>query len=91
MKNYVSRALSFNPGGKFLILYNQPSEMRSLKFGHDLTFRIFTMMYKSFNVANVVILYAISDKTYNVYVTDPYKNDRQCGRNSIFEFVFTIA
>lgn len=80
MKNYVSRALSFNPGGKFLILYNQPTEMRSSKFGHDLTFRIFTMMYKQFNAANVIILYAINEQTYNVYVTDPYKSSRECGR-----------
>lgn len=79
MNNIVSRAVSFNPGGRFLILFNNPNEPRSLEFGSELAFRIFTKMYKKFNVAHVIILFAIDSHTYNVYVTDPYNNKNECG------------
>lgn len=79
MKNFVSRAASFNPGGKFLILFNNPNEPRSPEFGADLASRIFSMMYKTFNVANAIVLFAIDAHAYNVYVTDPYNNKDECG------------
>lgn len=85
MKHFVSRAISFNPGAKYLILYNQPEET-DLPASHtmQMAFRIFTMMYKVFNAANVVLLYAFSDRGYKVLITDPYKNTDECGKVGLF-------
>lgn len=84
MKNIVSRAVSFNPGAKYLILYNRPKEADSTsEHTREMAFRMFTMMYKIFNAANVVILYAINDRNYNVFITDPYQNSKDCGNSVI--------
>lgn len=79
MKNFIARAVSFNPGAKYLILFNNPDEPQRMSMGMDIAFQIFTLMYKRFNVANVIILYAIDEKLYNIYYTDPYHNKKECG------------
>lgn len=79
MRNFIARAASFNPGAKYLILYNNPDEPKRKRLGADIAFQIFTLMYKRFNAANVIILYAIDEQLYNIYFTDPFRNKEDCG------------
>lgn len=80
MLQYVSRAASFNPGAKFIILFNSPIERRkSAEHQAEFAFQLFSLMYKRYNVANVIFLYATDVEKYSVYVTNPYRNANECG------------
>lgn len=86
MKNIVSKSSSWNPGARFLLLFNNP-DLRVDAAGYsgvDIASEIFELMYYKFNVARVVILYATGVKTYNVYVTNPYKDEKDCRKDAGF-------
>lgn len=80
MLQYVSRAASFNPGAKFIILFNNPLEQkRNRQHEMDFAFQVFKLMYVRYNAANVILLYATDVEKYSVYVTNPYRNANECG------------
>lgn len=85
MKTIVAKSSSWNPGARFLILFNNPDLRQMGCKGTDIASNIFEIMYK-FNAARVVILYATGVKTYDVYVTNPYKDEKDCSKtvNKIF-------
>lgn len=80
MRTIVVKSSSWNPGARFLLLYNNP-DIRVDAAGYngtEIASKMFELMYYRFNVARVVILYATGIKTYNVYVTNPYKDENDC-------------
>lgn len=80
MLRYVSRAASFNPGAKFIILYNNPLERHTNpERQSEFAYQVFGLMYKRYNAANVIFLYATDVEKYAVYVTSPYRNENECG------------
>lgn len=80
MLQYVSRAASFNPGAKFIILHNNPMERKTNpEHQSEFAFDVFSLMYNRYNAANVVFLYATDVEKYSVYVTNPYRNVNECG------------
>lgn len=83
MRNIVTKSSSWNPGARCLLLFNNP-DLRADTAGYNGTYiasTIFELMYYRFNVARVVILYATGIKTYNIYVTNPYKDEKDCRKN----------
>lgn len=80
MLQYVSRAASFNPGAKFIILYNNPMDRHQERtHSAEFAFQVFKLMYNRYNAANVIFLYASDVEKYSVYVTNPYRNTEACG------------
>lgn len=79
LRGHISRAFSFNPGAKFLILFHDDKHHLTKTEKSDLAFKIFELMYNRYNAANVIFLYAIHIDTYNIYVTNPYRNPKECG------------
>lgn len=80
MRNIVTKSKGWNQGARILLLFNNP-ELRVDAAGYtgvDVATKIFELMYNQFNVARVVILYASGTKTYNVYITNPYKDEKDC-------------
>lgn len=78
MRNYVTRT-SFNPGAKFIILYNNPNIFSTKESRQKLAFRMFKLMYDRYNAANVVFMHVIDAYDYGIYVTEPYDNTKECG------------
>lgn len=85
MRNIVVKSSSWNPGARFLLLFNNPDlRMDAADYnGTDIVSKIFDLMYHRFNAARVVILYATGIKTYNVYITNPYKDQKDCRKDAI--------
>lgn len=79
MRQAVSKAASFNPGAKFIILYNNPADSLKTPKKDEFAYKIFSLLYDRFNAANVIFLYAIDVSKYIVYVTNPYRNTEACG------------
>lgn len=82
MRNIVTKLPAWNPGARFLLLFNNPYMRQMGCNGTEIASKIFEMMYSKFNVARVVILYATGIQTYNVYVTNPYKDEKDCRKNT---------
>lgn len=81
MYEFVSRASAYNPAGRFLILYNNPDfRHNATNSGESLAELYFHLMYDKFSAANVVFCYATSIQTYSIFITDPYRNAKTCGR-----------
>lgn len=80
MRHFVSRAASFNPGAKYIILYNNPMEQRRNETRRiAYAFRMFQLMYNKYNAANLIFMYATDAEKYAIYVTNPYRNANECG------------
>lgn len=86
MRRYLSRMKAFNPGAKFLIMCANPSQRLGIADEKQFAFHLFSWMYKRYNAANVIYLHAIEFNQYNVYSTNPYRNENQCGES---EFAFS--
>lgn len=70
---------SFNPGGKFIILYVNVSKEGKNVDATQFAYNLFQLMYDRLNAARVVLLYAVDSYTYNLYGTNPYRNTKNCG------------
>lgn len=79
MKGYISRAYSFNPGAKFLILLHDFNHGNDDGEKNETAFKVFSLMYNRYNAANVIFLYAVDVNRYNVYITNPYQDPHECG------------
>lgn len=79
MFEYLLRA-SFNPGGRFVILYANLSKDAKRENPTTFAFNLFHLMYDRLNAARVVLLYAVDGNTYNLYGTNPYRNKVNCGK-----------
>lgn len=80
MKHIIVKSPSWNPGARLLLLFNNP-DVRVDANGYngiEIASKIFDLLYNRFNVVRAVILYASGIKTYNVYATNPYKNEKDC-------------
>lgn len=73
-------AAAFNPGGRFIILYISSNATGPKEFSEDFAENIFELMYKRLNAARVILLYADDPYTYKLYVTNPYRNTKNCGK-----------
>lgn len=78
IRQYI-RKISYNPGGKFLILFINPNILSTNATQRTIARRLFEIMYDGHNAANVIFLYAIDAYEYNIYVTNPYRNLNECG------------
>lgn len=78
MRNYVTRN-SFNPGAKYIILYNNPNIFSTKESRQKLAYRMFKLSYDRYNAANVIFMHVIDAYEYDIYVTEPYENTKECG------------
>lgn len=76
---YIVRTASWNPGGRFLILFNNPDFRANQTNGFDIATIVFQSMNDEFNAINVIFCYASGILTYDVYKTNPYNNPNECG------------
>lgn len=79
MRLYIAQS-AFNPGAKFLILFINPNVQPTKETQEKLAYQLFQLMYDRYNAANVLFLYATNAVQYNIYVTNPYQNENQCGK-----------
>ncbi|XP_030375545.1 uncharacterized protein LOC115624841 [Scaptodrosophila lebanonensis] len=71
MDNYISQMRSWNPGARFLVLFN------SAKFHHkplSVATQIFNDLMQNFYVHRVALIFATSATEYNLLVNDYYSN-----------------
>lgn len=85
MRTHIIRH-SFNPGAKFIILFNDPSifvlnatQAMQMKQASE----FFHLMYDRYNAANVVFLHTWNGNDYNIFVTNPYQNKTHCGKRIV--------
>ncbi|XP_017007928.2 uncharacterized protein Ir60a [Drosophila takahashii] len=71
MANHVKNMRSWNPGARFLILFNDP-KLRNRP--RDVASQIFTRLMEKLYVHRVALLYSISPTDYNLLVNDYYSN-----------------
>lgn len=71
MKNFISRMNSWNPGARFLLLYNNPIRRDS---EHTVAMELFTLLQKQYYVHQIALLYANSDVGYSFSVMDYYSH-----------------
>lgn len=71
---------SFNPGGKFIILFVNPNVFVTNVTQSNQAYEIFRLMYDRYNAANVVFLHTNNGNDYSIYVTNPYQNKTNCGK-----------
>lgn len=83
MMKYIFRA-SFNPGGRFIILFNNLNQTGTKESREMFAYELFQWMYKKLNVARVILLYATDSYTNELYVTNPYRNIENCGKFQMF-------
>lgn len=79
MQSYISKD-AFNPGAKFLILFANPNIHGTNAIQKELATKLFSLMYNRYNAANVIFLYANDASSYNIYVTNPFRNKTECGK-----------
>ncbi|XP_036231699.2 glutamate receptor ionotropic, delta-2 [Bactrocera oleae] len=71
MRNFISRMNSWNPGARFLLLYNNPIRRDS---EHTVAMELFTLLQKQYYVHQIALLYANSDVGYSFSVMDYYSH-----------------
>lgn len=79
MAEYVVKASSFNPAGRFLIMFANPDVRYNQTRPEGLAEEFFRLMFDQHNAAQVVFCYASGIQSYQIYITDPYRNVRNCG------------
>lgn len=85
MINFVARSMSYNPAGKFLLLFVNPDVNR--KSGPAIALQFFKLMLEKFSAANVIFCFGHGVSKYDIYTTDPYNNPEECG---IFIFFLQV-
>lgn len=80
MANYVVQASAYNPSGRFLILFANPDFRQNNTNPESLAEDFFHLMFDRHHAAQVVFCYATGIHTYNIYITNPYRNTRNCGK-----------
>uniref|UniRef100_A0A1I8PFB4 Ionotropic glutamate receptor C-terminal domain-containing protein n=2 Tax=Stomoxys calcitrans TaxID=35570 RepID=A0A1I8PFB4_STOCA len=83
LQNYVSHMLSWNPGARFLVLYNN---IKGRKQVNETAKEIFNLMLEDFYIHRVGLLFATSDTEYSFMLLD-YFNSSACRTLSINHFV----
>lgn len=82
MENYIARVSSWNPAGKFIILFNNRSSYASATtplsndefIPESIAQAFFELLFKRYNAANVIVSVAMGVSAYNIYKSDPYGN-----------------
>ncbi|XP_061399889.1 uncharacterized protein LOC133335599 [Musca vetustissima] len=82
LQNYVSNMLSWNPGARFLILYNN---VKNRNNSDETAKVIFQAMLDQFYIHRVGLLYATSDTGYVFKVLD-YYNSLSCRKLRVKQF-----
>lgn len=78
MNHFINVGKSFNPAGKFIVMFAQPSI--DLADRYSIANRIFHMMYNHYRVIHVVVCISAGYLKYDVYLTNPYRNPGHCGK-----------
>lgn len=88
MINVIAKSASWNPGARFILLFNNPDlRVDADGFsGISITSKFFELLYNRFNVGRVLILYASGIKSYKVYITKPYKSEKDCSEIDFTKF-----
>ncbi|CAO1435968.1 unnamed protein product [Diamesa serratosioi] len=71
----LSKITSFNANGKFLILFNNPTDRAR---STELSLQMLELLFVKYNVVNGVIAYGSDAFSYDIYTGDPYHNE--CGK-----------
>ncbi|XP_053967113.1 uncharacterized protein LOC128868714 [Anastrepha ludens] len=71
MRDYVSRMVSWNPGARFLVLFNNALNRHS---EDQVAMDIFSLLQKQYYVHQIGLLYATSEIDYSFSVMDYYNN-----------------
>ncbi|XP_075167393.1 ionotropic receptor 60a [Haematobia irritans] len=83
LQNYVSHMLSWNPGARFMVVYNNVNNRNN----SEKTARaIFGLMLEDFYINRVGLMYATADVEYSFMLLD-YFNSTACRTLSIKKFV----
>ncbi|XP_029405429.2 uncharacterized protein LOC105224711 [Bactrocera dorsalis] len=72
MRDYISRMNSWNPGARFLLLYNNSTRRDS---EHAVAMELFTLLQKQYYVHQIALLYATADLNYSFSVMDYYNHE----------------
>ncbi|CAO1435958.1 unnamed protein product [Diamesa serratosioi] len=74
----LSKITSFNANGKFLILYNNPTDRAR---STELSLQMLELLFVKYNVVNGVIAYGSDAFSYDIYTGDPYHSrTNECGK-----------
>ncbi|CAD7011378.1 unnamed protein product [Ceratitis capitata] len=71
MRDFISRMVSWNPGARFLLLYNNPLRRDS---EHEIAMELFTLLQKQYYVHQIGLLYSTGRVDYSFLVMDYYNN-----------------
>lgn len=71
MRDFISRMISWNPGARFLLLFNNPIRRKS---EHEVAMELFSHLQKQYYVHQIALLYATGDVDYSFSVMDYYNN-----------------
>ncbi|XP_067628848.1 uncharacterized protein Ir60a [Eurosta solidaginis] len=80
MGDYISRMVSWNPGARFLVLFNNAHIRTSEEI---IAMEIFTLLQKQYYVHQIGLLYATNETDYSFSVMD-YYNKLSCRSIKIF-------
>ncbi|XP_017486025.1 PREDICTED: uncharacterized protein LOC108374561, partial [Rhagoletis zephyria] len=72
MRDYISRMVSWNPGARFLLLFNNASKRDN---EHEVAMEVFTLLQKQYYVHQIGLLYATGETDYSFSVMDYYNNE----------------
>uniref|UniRef100_A0A182N2R6 Uncharacterized protein n=1 Tax=Anopheles dirus TaxID=7168 RepID=A0A182N2R6_9DIPT len=72
----LSSTASFNPRGKFIVLYNNPNDRDS---DSRLAHRVLLLLFIDHHAVNVLVAFAFDAVSYSVYTGDPY-HGTDCGQ-----------
>ncbi|XP_052862875.1 uncharacterized protein LOC128269451 [Anopheles cruzii] len=71
-------SVTFNPRGKFIVLYNNPNDRDS---GQRLAHEVLQFLFIGHHSVNVLVAFAYDFVSYHVYTGDPYHGSAaDCGR-----------
>ncbi|XP_055857300.1 uncharacterized protein LOC129920117 isoform X2 [Episyrphus balteatus] len=71
-EDYISRMQSWNPGAKFLILYNHLDDRNR---GLEVANEIFDLLLNYFYVNTISLLYAVNNTGYDYYILDNFNRE----------------
>uniref|UniRef100_A0A182Y9J1 Ionotropic glutamate receptor C-terminal domain-containing protein n=1 Tax=Anopheles stephensi TaxID=30069 RepID=A0A182Y9J1_ANOST len=73
----ISATATFNPRGKFVVLYNNPNDRDS---DRRMANQALMLLFIGHHSVNVLFAFAIDAVSYHVYTGDPYHGTTDCGQ-----------
>uniref|UniRef100_A0A336M0W3 CSON009771 protein n=1 Tax=Culicoides sonorensis TaxID=179676 RepID=A0A336M0W3_CULSO len=77
---YLIIVPSWNPYGKFIILFNNPNDLYEIS-GEALAMRVLETMFIGHHSVNIIFAYCYKINQYELYTGEPYHgNETECGK-----------